>query len=165
MAPYLTLADFKLESTMADSTIDELENVLAPGFITRKIATHSSRVDASLRKRYPLPLVEPYPLLVVQWVTSLVTRDAYLKRGIDPNDLAWSETIKPEAELTEKQLEAVANGDTGLLELPTRQDLPETSGVTKGEPFGYSEQSPYVGFDVQADIGYREDRNGRGSGG
>lgn len=165
MSPYLTLAEFKLESTMADSAIDELEDVLAPGFITQKIATASDRVDASLRKRYPLPLVAPYPRTVLQWVTDLVTRDAYLKRGIDPNDLAWAEVIKPSAARADKELDAVANGDTGLLELPVRADLPSSSGATLGGPYGYSEQSPYVGFDVQASAGYREDQNGRGSDG
>lgn len=162
MAAYLTLAEFKLESTMANTAIDELE-ATSPGFLDRRLATVSDRVDASLRKRYPLPLTAPYPPTVLQWVTALVTRDAYLKRGVDPNDLAWLE-IKPAAELAETQLTAVSNGETGLLELPARADQPSTSGATKGGPFGYSEQSPYVGFDVQAQTAYDEDRNGRGTG-
>jgi hypothetical protein len=164
MPAYLTLPEFKLESTMANSAIDELE-VIAPGFVARKLETVSAAIDSRLTKRYEAPFAAPYPLAIVRWLADIVTREAYMKRGVDPNDLAWSTTIEPAATRAETQLTEAANSETGLFELPLRQDLPSSSGATKGGPFGYSEQSPYVGFDVQADAAYTEDRNGRGTDG
>lgn len=162
MATYLTPADFRIDSTMPSVHVDELE-ASAPGFLARRLSKTSAMIDARLAKRYAVPFADPPPEAVQRWLTAIVTRDAYLKRGIDPNDLQWPDIVAAAnaalAEITE-----AADSEKGLFELPLRADLPSTSAATKGGPYGYSEASPYVAFDVQRDAGIAEDSMGRGSG-
>lgn len=161
MPAYLDIHEFKLESTMSNASIDELEAV-APGFLARKLMTVSASIDARLSKRYAAPFQAPYPLAVVRWLASIVTREAYLKRGIDPNDLVWSSAVEPAATRAEAEVTEAANSEVGLFDLPLRADSSE-SGISKGGPLGYSEQSPYVWMDRQRRTARGEDSSGDGT--
>lgn len=147
MTSYLTLAEFKGESTMSNAAIDELESI-APGYIDRKIASVSASVDARLAKRYAVPFASPFPLAVVRWVSDIVTREAYLKRGVDSNDVAWATAIEPAATRAETELAEAAKSDTGLFDLPLRADTSAT-GISKGGPMMISSASPYAWRDDQ----------------
>jgi hypothetical protein len=160
MAPYLTIDEFKLETTMANSAVDEVEDVVAPGFVTRKLTTVSALVDARLSKRYSVPFASPFPLAIVRWVTDIVTREVYLKRGVDPNDAAWT-IIESAAERAEKELTEAADGAAGLFELPATQG--GADGVSKGGPRSKTSASPYVWMDEQRRQGRAEDRNREGT--
>lgn len=162
MASYLTLAQFKSLSTMPSASIDELENVLAPGWIDAQLELVSADIDARLRKRYAAPFSAPVPLKVRAWVARIVTREAFLKRGIDPTDRQF-ETIDAAATKADQEITEAADSEKGLFDLPLREDTTAT-GISRGGPYGYSEASPYVGFDQQAEIGRGEDAAGRGSG-
>jgi phage gp36-like protein len=160
MASYLTLADFRAISLMPSTDVDELE-ARAPGFLEAQIELASADIDARLRKRYAAPFASPYPVKVRAWCARLVTRVAFLKRGIDPTDPQWAaydaDATKAEAELLE-----AANAETGLFDLPLRADT-TASGLTAPRPLGYSEASPYVWTDVQAAVAHDEDVAGEGS--
>lgn len=167
MASYLTLDRFKLLSTMPSSFVDEVETRY-PGFTAAQIELASARIDAKLRKRYAFPVTDPtkVPLVVESWIALIVTPDVFLKRGIAATDEQWEEYAKRK-DLALAELEAAANSETGLFDLPLRNDDSQESGIVYGAPMVYSEQSPYVGFDRQAEIGHAEDeqRGGSGTGG
>lgn len=146
MAAYLTVAQFRLRTTMPQSDVDALE-VSDPGFLDAQLTSWSSRIDAQLSKRYAAPFASPVPEIVLEWLTRCVTVRAYLKRGVNPSDEQFA-AIKEDAEAALKEVEAAANSQTGLYDLPLRSDT-TASGITKGGPLAYSEQSPYVWADYQ----------------
>lgn len=160
MSSYLTAAEFRALSLMPSTDVDELES-RAPGFLAAQIELASADIDARLRKRYATPFASPYPVKVRAWCARLVTRVAFLKRGIDPTDPQWSaydaDATKAEAEILE-----AANAETGLFDLPLRADT-TSSGLSAPRPLGYSEASPYVWTDVQAAVAHDEDIAGEGS--
>lgn len=159
---YLTLAEFKSLSLMPSSDIDRVESE-SPGWIDSQLVYWSAQIDARLRKRYAAPFETPYPIAVQGWLARLVTVRLYLKRGVDPSDMQF-DVIKLDAEQASAELKEAADSATGLFDLPLRQDTTDT-GVSRGGPFGYSEASPYVWTDVQADAGRYEDKSRRGTGG
>lgn len=161
MSAYLTVAEFKLETSMPDEAIDELE-ALRPGFLDRQLAGASAHVDARLRKRYEVPFAAPVPETVRRWVAILVTRAAFKKRGIDPNDAIWQD-VTEEAKAALEEIVEAANAVDGLFDLPLRADTTAT-GIAKGGPLAYSEASPYVHIDRQRRAGREEDLAGEGSG-
>jgi hypothetical protein len=160
MAPYLDKDAFAALTVMPSGDVDLVE-AAAPGWIDRKLAAKSRWIDALLAKRYEVPFVAPYPDTVTDWLARIVTLAAFLRRGVDPNDEQFV-AIKADAEAAEAEIREAAASEEGLFELPLRADL-TTTGVSKGDPFVYSEASPYVGFDLQRDTGRDEDRNGGGS--
>jgi hypothetical protein len=154
---YLSLVEFRGASIMPSAFIDQLE-VAEPGWLDTRLLYVSSKIDSRLSKRYSAPFQLPYPIAVCDWLTSIVTYEAWLKRGIAPTD--------QEASVYEKQslaayaeLKEAADSETGLFELPLRADT-DGNGVTRGFPRGYSETSPYIAFDQQARTGHQEDQNG-----
>jgi hypothetical protein len=159
---YLTIEGFKAASVMPDEDVDALV-ARYPAFLDEQLDQFSAWIDARLRKRYAAPFAAPYPRAVVRWLAALVTERACLKRGVDPNDEQMQRILQDAADSRAEVLEA-ANGEEGLFDLPARADTTE-SGITRGGPLGYSEQSPYVWKDVQAASARDEDRNGRGSDG
>jgi len=159
---YLDVAGFKEQSEMPDSDIDALDD-LYPGWLDKKLAAASRFVDAQLIKRYQVPFVSPYPETILEWVSRLVTVRAFIKRGVDPTDDQFDE-IKKDRDAALAEIQQAANGVDGLYELPITAST-SSSGVTKGGPQGYSEQSPYVAFDRQRETASDEDRNGTGTGG
>lgn len=161
MSVYLTDAEFRLLTLLPVDVIDEVEN-RTPGWLTQQLTTVSSRMDARFAKRYAAPFVAPYPTVVQEWLAHIVSWRCYLKRGVNSLDSEATE-YKNQHDTAIKEIEEAANSETGLFELPLRQDLATSSGVVRGGPIGYSEQSPYVWTDAQADIGRDEDSFGGGT--
>jgi hypothetical protein len=160
MAAYLSVARFKLLSTIPTGFVDEVE-ALQPGFVDAQLEFWSAWIDSQLTKRYAVPFVSPYPLVVEGWLTRIVTVRVWSKRGVNPTDEQWAET-KEDDKAARAEIDRAANSDTGLFELPLRQNTVD-SGVARGFPRGYSEASPYVWTDVQAQCGRDEDDAGSGT--
>jgi hypothetical protein len=159
---YLTLAEFKSASVMPDEDVDALD-ARYPSFFDVQLENESAWIDARLRKRYAAPFESPYPKAVVRWLAALVTERAYKKRGVDPNDQQAADIVQDEADARAEILEA-ANSVDGLFDPPLRADT-TGSGISKGGPLSYSEQSPYVWTDQQVEVARDEDSNGSGTGG
>ena len=158
---YLTDSEFRLATLLPVNVIDEVEDH-TPGWLTQQLNLVSSRMDARFAKRYAAPFVVPYPTIVLEWLTHIVSWRCYLKRGVNSLDAEAAE-YKAQHDQALKEIEEAAKADTGLFELPLRQDLPSGSGVSRGMPKGYSEQSPYVWTDQQVAAGVQEDGNGGGT--
>lgn len=158
---YLDLDAFKLRTIMPSGYIDAIERV-EPGWTVQQLESWSLSIDARLRKRYSVPFAEDAtPETVKQWLTQIVTKRAWLKHGVDPQDPQWP-TVENDYDTALAELKEAADGNEGLLDLPLL-DTADTSAVTKQATRGYSEHSPYVGFDQQAAIGRGEDCNGGGT--
>jgi hypothetical protein len=158
---YLTVAQFKTRSTMPPQYIDEIEEV-SPGFTLAQInAVSALDIDARLRKRYAAPFAEPYPEAVMSWCARIVTVQCWKRRGYDPTDQSMQDVIKDRDE-AKAEIKEAADSVEGLFDLPLRSDTNAT-GISKGAPSGYSEQSPYVWADAQVDTARDEDLNRRGT--
>jgi hypothetical protein len=160
MAAYLEIAEFKLRTIMPHASIDRIENTLAPGWISAQLDASSRWVDMRLAKRYRVPFNLPAPEAVRSWVARMVTARAYLVHGIPASDqqlaLVTSDADKAEAEVKE-----AADGQLGLIDLAPSETL--DNAVRYGGTRVYSETSPYVQYDRQADVGRGEDRRRRGT--
>ncbi len=156
--PYLTLVEFRGASIMPSAFIDQLETA-EPGWLDTRLLYVSSKIDSRLAKRYDAPFKLPYPIAVCDWLTRIVTYEAWLKRGIAPTDQEAS-VYEKQSDAAYSELKEASDSNTGLFELPLRADT-DGNGVTRGFPRGYSETSPYVSFDQQATIGHQEDQHGR----
>lgn len=157
---YLTLADFRAFSLMPSTDVDELE-ARAPGFIAKQCEVATADIDSRLRKRYAAPFGSPCPVKVQAWCARIVTRVAYLKRGVDPTDPQFAAYVA-DADTAMAEIKEAADAQFGLFDLPLRQDTKAT-GLTAPRPLGYSEASPYVWTDVQASAAHDEDANGEGT--
>jgi hypothetical protein len=160
MAAYLTLVEFKLRSVMPPEYIDAIE-VLQPGWTLAQLEQQSRWLDSRLRKRYAAPFAAPYPEAVLSWVARLTTVRVFLRRGVDPTD-AQFDLVREDAKAATDEIKEAADSNVGLFDLP-EHDTSTATGVSKGAPQGYSEQSPYVGFSQQATTGRDEDAAGEGS--
>lgn len=161
MSVYLTDSEFRLLTLLPVNVIDEVE-ARTPGWLTQQLTTVSSRMDARFAKRYAAPFVVPYPTVVQEWLAHIVSWRCYLKRGVNSLDSEAAE-YKAQHDQALKEIEEAANSETGLFELPLKQSQPDGSGVVRGGPSSYSEQSPYVWTDSQAEIGRSEDEAGGGT--
>lgn len=157
---YLVLATYRSRAGIPGAWIDAIE-VGTPGWVDTLLEDLSAAIDARLAKRYAVPFAAPPPRAVLRWIAALADVRVLLKRGIDQTDRQY-EDIARLADTAEKELAEAADGNTGLFDLPKRADT-DASGISRGGPLGYSEASPYVGFDEQGARGRAEDRNGRGS--
>ena len=160
MASYLTLTQFNLQTLLPDNIVSEIEAV-TPGWTAEQLRVVSESFDVRLRKRYAAPFASPYPTILGEWLTHIVSMRAYLKRGVSSLDEQFQE-YKQQHDAAFAQLAEAADSVTGLFDLPLRQDT-STTGITKGFPRAYTETSPYVWTDVQAQTGRNEDSNGGGS--
>jgi hypothetical protein len=159
---YLSLATFKAATVAADESVDEVE-ARYPGWIDNQLAIKSQWLDSRLRKRYLFPLTTtPYPLVVTDWLSRIVTEAMMRKRGIDPTD-EQAATYIDDRKTAEAEVLEAANAEEGLFDLPLRADT-STTGIVAPVVLGYSEASPYVAFDIQAEAARREDAQGTGTG-
>lgn len=146
----LTVAQFKIASTMPDEDVDELETRY-PGFVAKRIALREGRMNSRLAKRYQVPFDPASPPdTAYDWIVAQVTLDCYLKRGFNPS-AAQDALVEKEATTAAAEILEAADAVDGKWELPLRQDNPGSSAVVKGGPFGSSENNPYAAFDAQAD--------------
>ena len=168
MAAYLTLTEFKLQSTIPVEVLEAIE-VVTPGWIDAQLSSASSHIDARLAKRYEVPFSSPYPAQIQDWVAAIVSAKCYERRGVDPVDRQVDRTFAA-ADLAETEIKEAQDfvGDSGgtagmrgAFELPLRADT-SASGISKGGPRIYSEQSPYVWHSRQATTGREEDSSGSG---
>jgi hypothetical protein len=157
MSQYVTVPEFRTRSVMPGAYVDELE-IGAPGFLQSRLVARSSFTDRYLGRRFPVPFDAPYPEAVLDWVTRLVTPEAYQRRGVDPSDLSMQAAIDSAAR-AEEEIRQAANGEM-LIDFYTED---KRSRITKGAPLMYSETSPYVARDIQRSAGRLEDRNRRGT--
>jgi len=149
MAAYLTLEEWKARTKMRAADVEDLE-AADPGKIDSFLNARSERsINARLRKRYACPFASPVPECVLSWLTDMVTFDAFLLRGFNPSSQQDAE-IKADKEKAEAEILEAANGETGLFDLPLRQDT-TSSGIDRTGPFGYSEASPYTWVTKQAE--------------
>lgn len=160
MPAYLTTPEFKSLTAMPSTRVDDLESVAA-GYLSAQLTHWSSWIDSRLRKRYAAPFASPYPEAVKLWLAMIVTPICWIRIGVDPNDPQWASVTELEKSAKEQVLEA-ANSETGLFDLPLRQDTTDT-GISKGGPLAYSEQSPYAWTDRQRETGRNEDAAGEGT--
>ena len=147
--PLLNLAGFREATLMPGPDVDALEG-LEPGWLLGRLVRRTEWIYARLAKRYATPFdaADP-PGAAVDWVTDLVTWDAYLKRGVNPAAMQDSEVLK-RFDTAKAEVKEAADSKDGLFELPLR-DASSPSGVVKGGPLGYSEASPYEWTDRQAE--------------
>jgi phage gp36-like protein len=121
----------------------------------------SAYIDSRLAKRYAAPFEAPYPIAVTRWLTDLVTLRCWRKRGVVSTDEQMID-YRAAADAAMRELTEAANSNEGLFDLPLRADT-DASGIVRAFPQSYSEQSPYVWYDIQADIGHDEDSAGEGT--
>lgn len=158
--PYLILATYRTRAGFPAGWVDRVEADSA-GWVNTLLEDIGAQIDARLGKRYAVPFADPPPRCVLRWLAAIADPIVLRKRGVDQTDAQYSDYVAL-SDTAWKEIEEAANGNTGLFDLPARADT-TASGITKGGPLGYSEASPYVGFDVQGCRGREEDRNGRGS--
>ncbi len=161
MSVYLSDAEFRVLTLLPVNVVDEIE-ARTPGWLTQQLTVVSTRMDARFTKRYAVPFVAPYPTVAQEWLAHIVSWRAYLKRGVNSLDSEAAE-YKAQHDQAIKEIEEAANSETGLWELPLRQDSPDATGVARGGPRAYSEASPYVWTDVQSAAGRNEDEQGGGT--
>lgn len=160
MATYLTVDGFKLLSVMPSGFVDEIE-AGSPGWTLQQLTLVSAHIDARLSKRYDAPFNVPAPICVQGWLAKIVTEAAYRKRGYDPTDAQGKEYVA-DRDTALAEIKEAADAVDGLFDLPLRADT-NASGISKGGPRAYSEQSPYVFTDQQSRVGTNEDSNGGGT--
>lgn len=170
---YLDVAGFKERTIMPEGDVVTLEKSRL-GYLTKRLAHWEAWIDARLTKRYAVPFGTPpvspstlrtdVPEIVLLWLTSLVTLDAYSGRGFNPSSEADQISIVTPATTAMAEVKEAAESAVGLFELPLRQsDGTGSSGVSKTGPLAYTENSPYVGFDAQFDAAQTEDASGSGT--
>lgn len=146
---------------MPRADVDLVESDEA-GYIDVQLEDWSREIDDRLRKRYAVPFTSPPPRIILRWLTVIVTPAVYRKRGANPNDPTLELFEKDKADALAELREA-ADSQNGLFEIPLRDDEPQGSGVTKASPRAYTETSPYVWQDAQAEVGRQEDGYRRGT--
>lgn len=165
MSVYLDIATFKLLTVLPPSYVDELETEQA-GWMDAQIDVVSRWVDARLRKRYVTPFARfdatpPTPRQVQSWVARILTPLVWIRRGVDPGDLQF-DVVRQDADDAREEVKEAATAEDGLFDIPTETDADATA-IARTETRGYSEQSPYVGFDRQRETGHHEDTHGSGT--
>ena len=102
----------------------------------------------------------PVPEAVLGWITTLVSLATLRKHRVPSND-PIVELMVEECKTALAEVAQAANSNDGLFDLPMNDGT--DSGVKTGGPLFYSENSPYVGADLQEQYGRCEDGTGRGS--
>lgn len=159
MAAYADYETFRSLTIMPQGNVDALASA-APGWIDAQLDYWSRQIDSRLRKRYAVPFEDPYPSAVVGWLVRIVTVRAYMRFGVDANDLQFVE-IRDDARAAFEEIQEAADSAVGLFDLPLIDG--GKSAISKGGPFVYSEASPYVWTDQQRDAGVKEDESGKGT--
>lgn len=152
---YLDVTGFSLRTVMPPGSVDELE-VLHPDYLQTKLNDWSAWLNARLAKRYDTPFGDPPPVIVILWLTALVTPEAYGKLGWQPSSESDRASILDPATRALAEVKEAADSEKGLFELPLRSDT-TTNGISRGGPLAYSETSPYRGFDLQLESAASED--------
>lgn len=150
---YLDFEAFKSRTLMRPADVDALE-AKRPGHIAILLEDDTGWLNARLRKRYAVPTQEPHPVVLLRWLTQIVTLKALLAFGFDPESKQDS-LIEKQHDLAVAEVKEAADSNEGLFDLPLRQDTTST-GVSKGGPLAYSEASPYTWVTNQAEAALNE---------
>lgn len=161
MSAYITSTELKLLGSMPGPDVDIVE-AKYPGVTDASITAISGHFDTKLVKRYGAPFIAPYPDALKLHVARCVAWLLWLKRGYNPAGKLDQE-LKADNEASLAWLEQAADSERGLVELPGQQTALGASAVNKTAPLAYTEASPYVHIDVQADAGRDEDILGEGT--
>lgn len=146
MAAYLTLAGFRIRTTMPGGDVDAVEADVS-GWIDAKLTSISAEIDARLAKRYATPFAAPYPEVLCDWLERIVTPRVYRRRGVNPADQQIA-ALDADAEAAWKAIAEAADSAVGLYDIPLRSNTTDT-GIVKGTPLSYAEPSPYDFIDRQ----------------
>lgn len=168
MAVYLTFDKFISATTMPDEFVREVESRY-PGWVEGQLEFWARWMDARLRKLYAtpfpahdaLPVEEATPPQIQLWLSQIVAVETWLKRGVDLNDSQFDK-ISERADTARAEILEASNSENGWFDLPLRTDA-DGSAIIHSSPKVYSEQSPYVAFDLQYEAATNEDENGRGT--
>jgi hypothetical protein len=158
MTAYLTIDELKLRA-VGFPWFDELERDY-PGWLDAQLEQESRNIDSRLRKRYAVPFALPAPAKACEWLARLVTHNSHYQRGFRASDDESVELAKTSKTDALAEMKEAADSVVGLYDLPLASGA---SGISKGGPQVYSEQSPYVGFDQQGQTGRSEDSSRRGT--
>jgi hypothetical protein len=158
---YLGVDGFGMRTIMPTEMVARLENK-SPGWLQTKLNAKSAWINAKLWKRYAVPFVSPYPEIILDWLAALVTPEAYAKIGFNPSSEQDKSSILEPADQARDEIDEAADAEKGKFELPLRQDT-TAPGISRGAPFVYSEQSPYVWADRQSLAARGEDGRRNGS--
>lgn len=176
MHRYMSLARFRQLSVMPGPDIDLIES-LESGWIDAQLDLLTAWLDSRLAKRYVTPFgADPdppesapvrsdVPMVIQEWLTALLTPRAYGKRGINPSsgELWFNEFVIGPYKQALADVKEAANSNEGWFDLPMRGSDDPAGIAQRGGPKGYSETSPYVWFDQQAEIAADEDEQGGGT--
>ncbi len=130
-----------------------------PNFVELAISRNTAHLYSRLAKRYVVPLGTPTPEAALRWLTYLVTRDCYSRRGFNPGSEQDQAAILGMADLAEAQMKEAADSDVGLFDLPTLDAIPSATAIAQGGPYGYAEASPYSWIGVQSGLARVEDES------
>lgn len=153
--PYLTVDAFKLRADLIQPKDVDLLEQRFPLFVEQQILVHQSRINAQLKKRYAVPFGTPVPEIVLGWLTTLVTRSCWHRRGYNAADPAMVE-LKERCDQALGEIREAADAKDGLFDLPLN-DATGGSAVVSPAPLAYTENSPYVSADNQEKQGRAED--------
>jgi hypothetical protein len=174
MSRYMLVSRFRDLTIMPGADVDLIE-AQEPDYLQNQLDLFAARIDAKLCKRYTTPFGdEPAPAatvrqsvpgLIEDWLVSLVTPRAYAKRGVNPSsgELWFTEFVINPAVAALKEIDDAANGNEARLELPLKSTSEPGADVTRSGPLAYTETSPYVWLDVQADAAREEDTGRSGT--
>ncbi len=167
MSIYLTYDGFVSATTMPDEFITEVEHRY-PGWVEGQLGFWARWIDARLRKLYATPFnahdaVDPTPPQIQLWLAQMVAVEVWLKRGVDLNDQQF-DRISDRADTARAEILEAANSEDNWFDLPKRV-TEDGSLIVHSTTQVYSEQSPYVFTDRQAETAFNEDQAGTGTSG
>ena len=158
--PYLVFADYVSRSSFEESELNEFfsRSNRVDTFAKWEKALRSRKIDDKLRRRYAVPFgvvspaTEPNPDLVPETVKDWLT--AYLDaRFIRARRYPGTEADAGDADTTleareaTQEIENAANAnEPAHSELPLRADLPESSGVAKGDAFLHEDATVHCAY-------------------
>ena len=116
---------------------DNGDGVADDGLLDLIIAQASEEIDGYIGRRYPLPLLTPYPEVITSSAKALAAEALYKRRGIEDQKNPWS----AKARSIRMLLQSIAQGTTPLSHTLNRQD-PSASIVT--EPMGTTVNRRYA---------------------
>jgi hypothetical protein len=165
VSTYLDLDEFKGLTVMPSLYVDEVEKKY-PGWVDKQLDIKSRWIDSRLRKNYASPFAAftddpPTPLTVQNWLQLIVTREVWLKRGVNASDEQFA-LVAQRAETAEAEVLEAANSEDGWFDIPRRVDADGTL-MARTQTQAYSEQSPYVWTDKQVTTANSEDKSGTGT--
>lgn|SRR5512133_900986 len=143
--PYLTTERFCDLTVLAEERIQELF-VRRPRFLETHCDMALRNIEDRLRHKYAIPFPPSHPT-IEGWIVSIVQPKAALKVGIDPGDPGYVEMVRLSTEVN-LELTDASDMQSSRWNLP-RISAQDPSAIAKGEPFGYSEASPYDWTDRQ----------------